>query len=150
MNQEKIKEIVEDFLKAYRQDAQVSVSLQEDKVWVSLKSKDSGRLIGRHGEALAAMQFILSLIIQKQFPSVKVIVDINDYKIKQEEILRSLALKAAQEAKFSRKEVHLRPMTGYERLIIHTALNNFADIETYSLGEGAERHIVVRSKLKSA
>jgi len=151
MDKEKVEKIVGDFLLAFGQEnANFSVAATEDTVSVSLQSEQSGRLIGYHGETLQALQHVLSLLVSNEFPGVRTIIDVNDYKVMQEQALRNLAIKSAQDAKFSGQPIALRPMSGYERLIVHTALNNLSDIETISEGEGDSRHIIVRPKLKSA
>lgn len=101
-------------------------------------------LIGRHGKTLDALQFVISAITTRtigfRYP---VIVDVEGYKSRQRQKLESLALSAARRAKSQHRSVKLRPMTPYERRIVHLALRGEDGVETASEGEGSARHVVV-------
>lgn len=101
-------------------------------------------LIGRHGKTLDALQFIISAITTRtlgfRYP---VVVDVEGYKNRQRQKLESIALSAAKRALSQKRSVKLRPMTPYERRIVHLALRDEEGIETASEGEGSARHVVV-------
>ena len=101
-------------------------------------------LIGRHGKTLDALQFIISAITTRaigfRYP---VVVDVEGYKNRQRQKLESIALSAASRAVNQRRNIRLRPMTPYERRIVHLALHDNQDVETISEGEGSSRHVVV-------
>ena len=101
-------------------------------------------LIGRHGKTLDALQFLISAITTRtigfRYP---VIVDVEGYKNRQRQKIESVAFSAARRAKSQHRSVKLRPMTPYERRIVHLALRNELGVETASEGEGAARHVVV-------
>ena len=101
-------------------------------------------LIGRHGKTLEALQFIISAITTRtigfRYP---VIVDVEGYKSRQRQKIESLAFSAARRAKSQHRSVKLRPMTPYERRIVHLALRGEDGVETASEGEGSARHVVV-------
>lgn len=101
-------------------------------------------LIGRHGKTLDALQFIISAITTRtlgfRYP---VVVDVEGYKNRQRQKLESIAHSAAQRALDQNRSIKLRPMTPYERRIVHLALRGNADVETASEGEGNARHVVV-------
>ena len=101
-------------------------------------------LIGRHGKTLDALQFIISAITTRtigfRYP---VIVDVEGYKNRQRQKIESVAFSAARRAKSQHRSVKLRPMTPYERRIVHLALRDEPGVETASEGEGAARHVVV-------
>ena len=101
-------------------------------------------LIGRHGKTLDALQFIISAITVRKigfrFP---VIIDVEGYKNRQRQKLESLARSSANKAASQGRSVKLRPMTPYERRIIHVALRDDARVDTASEGEGTARHVVV-------
>ena len=101
-------------------------------------------LIGRHGKTLDALQFIISAITTRtmgfRYP---VIVDVEGYKNRQRQKIESVAYSAARRAKSQHRSVKLRPMTPYERRLVHLALRNEPGVETASEGEGAARHVVI-------
>ena len=101
-------------------------------------------LIGRHGKTLDALQFIISAITTRtlgfRYP---VVVDVEGYKNRQRQKLESIAQSAANRAVNQQRSIKLRPMTPYERRIVHLALRNDPDVETASEGEGSARHVVV-------
>ena len=101
-------------------------------------------LIGRHGKTLDALQFIISAITARtlgfRYP---VVVDVEGYKNRQRQKLESIAHSAAQRAASQHRSVKLRPMTPYERRIVHLALRGNDAVETASEGEGNARHVVV-------
>ena len=101
-------------------------------------------LIGRHGKTLEALQFLISAITTRtigfRYP---VIVDVEGYKNRQRQKLESLALSSARRAISQQRSVKLRPMTPYERRIVHLALRDEPGVETASEGEGSARHVVV-------
>lgn len=101
-------------------------------------------LIGRHGKTLDALQFIISAITTRtlgfRYP---VVVDVEGYKNRQRQKLESIAQSAANRAVNQQRSIKLRPMTPYERRIVHLALRDDPDVETASEGEGSARHVVV-------
>lgn len=101
-------------------------------------------LIGRHGKTLDALQFIISAITTRtlgfRYP---VVVDVEGYKNRQRQKLESIARSAANRAVDQNRSIKLRPMSPYERRIVHLALRDDPDVETASEGEGSARHVVV-------
>lgn len=101
-------------------------------------------LIGRHGKTLDALQFLVSAVTVRsigfRYP---VIVDVEGYKSRQRDKLESIARNAAAKAAKQHRSVKLRPMTPYERRIVHIALRDDERVVTASEGEGAGRHVVV-------
>ena len=101
-------------------------------------------LIGRHGKTLDALQFIVSAITTRvlgfRYP---VVVDVEGYKNRQRQKIESLARSAASRADQQHKAIKLRPMTPYERRLVHIALRDDDRVETASEGEGSSRHVVV-------
>ena len=111
---------------------------------LDITGADLAVLIGRHGKTLDALQFIVSAItvrtIGYRFP---VIVDVEGYKQRQRQKLESLARSSAKKAISQQRSIKLRPMTPYERRIIHMTLRNDARVNTGSEGEGSARHVVI-------
>jgi spoIIIJ-associated protein len=126
------------------------VKKEGDSLIVDIKeisSTDMGILIGKRGNTLDAIQYLLSLVINKNRDDyTKVVVDTEGYRAKREETLIKLANKMAEKAKYVRKPIKLEPMNPYERRIIHSALQNIQGITTYSEGDEPYRRVVIQSK----
>lgn len=104
-------------------------------------------LIGRRGETLAALQLLMHLIVSKQGDTrERVIVDVEGYRHRREENLRSMAQRIAQQVRDSGRAIMLEAMPPNERRIVHMALSDFDDISTESEGEGDQRRVVVSLK----
>ncbi|WP_302961243.1 R3H domain-containing nucleic acid-binding protein [uncultured Adlercreutzia sp.] len=116
----------------------------EGELILDISGDDMAVLIGRHGKTLDALQFIVSMItirtIGFRYP---VVVDVEGYKNRQRQKLESIAHSSANRAASQHRRVGLRPMTPYERRIIHIALRDDNRVETISEGEGSARHVVV-------
>lgn len=111
---------------------------------LDITGDDLAVLIGRHGKTLDALQFVVSAItvrsIGYRYP---VVVDVEGYKNRQRQKLESIARSSANKAANQHRSVKLRPMTPYERRIVHIALRDDSRVETASEGEGSARHVVV-------
>ncbi|PMP81211.1 MAG: hypothetical protein C0175_05845 [Caldisericum exile] len=108
---------------------------------------DKGHYIGYDGTVLRAIQFIVNVYahkVDKNFPTV--ILDIDGYKGKQYERLKTIAIEAALKAKRLREPVELRPMSAQARRIIHLTLKNYHDIWTHSVGKEPRRRVIVDIK----
>ena len=102
-------------------------------------------LIGRHGRTLESLQFLVSAITMRKIGyRYPVVVDVEGYKTRQREKIESIAVSTAKKALSSGRPMKIRPMTPYERRIVHIRLREFDGVETKSEGEGANRHVVVR------
>lgn len=116
----------------------------EGELILDLTGDDLAILIGRHGKTLDALQFLVSTatarMVGYRYP---VVVDVEGYKGRQREKLESIALNAADRAASQKRNVRLRPMTPYERRIIHITLADDPRVETASEGEGPARRVVV-------
>lgn len=116
----------------------------EGELILDITGEDLAVLIGRHGKTLDALQFLVSAItVRKIGFRYPVVIDVEGYKNRQRQKLESIAQSAANRAANQGKSVKLRPMTPYERRIVHIALRNDDRVETASEGEGSARHVVV-------
>lgn len=111
---------------------------------LDITGDDLAVLIGRHGKTLDALQFVVSAITVRsigfRYP---VVIDVEGYKSRQRQKLESIARTSANKAASQHRSVKLRPMTPYERRIVHIALRDDDRVQTASEGEGAARHVVV-------
>ncbi len=126
------------------------IKLENDMLYIdinSISSTDMGILIGKRGNTLDSIQYLLSLAINKDREKyLKVVLDSEGYRQKREETLVKLAKKMAEKATYSKRPVKLEPMNPYERRIIHSALQNFNGVNTYSEGNEPYRRVVIVSK----
>lgn len=107
-------------------------------------SKDSALLIGRRGQTLNALQFLVNLLAGRESrEGGKILLDTEDYRARRRETLTDLALNLAEKAKSLRKEFTLEPMSPYERHIIHAALADNAYVITKSVDYGEYRRVVI-------
>ena len=143
-----IQETATQLLKQIGIKSEIKTSEQEGVVSVQIETQETGMLIGYHGETLNALQLMTSLIAYKKLGEwPKLVIEIGDYRQKRQEYLTSLALSAADQVKQTNQPQHLPPMPAFERRVIHLALANDPEIETYSEGE-RDRHVVVGLKTK--
>ncbi|MEJ2347654.1 MAG: KH domain-containing protein [Patescibacteria group bacterium] len=125
---------------------------QEDKENEAIRididaGEETGLLIGKHGETLDAMQLLLGMMMrQKQEDWVRIILNVGDWREKQEEHLKDLAFQAADRARETGEPQNLFNLSSSQRRIIHLALGSEKDIETESAGEGKERYLIVKQK----
>lgn len=106
---------------------------------------DANLLIGEGGANLAALEHILKKLIQKKHvEGYKFTLDINDYRMKQLEDLKQDVKSAAKDVRLYKKEVPLRPMSSFERRIVHLLLAEYPDITTESIGREPERRVVIK------
>ncbi len=112
-----------------------------------IKGEDLGILIGRRGQTLACLQYIVRIITASQMKAwTPIVIDVEGYKQRHYESLRTLALRIAEQVKSSRVSFRLEPMSPYERRIIHLTLAEHPDVTTESIGEGEARKVVILPK----
>ena len=116
----------------------------EGELILDITGDDLAVLIGRHGKTLDALQFLVSAITVRtigfRYP---VVIDVEGYKNRQRQKLESIARSSANRAASQHRSVKLRPMTPYERRLVHIALRDDERVETASEGEGSARHVVI-------
>lgn len=128
-------------------DADVEVEEDDETLVLNIIGKDIGIVIGRRGETLDALQYLTSLVVNKNQEYYKrVVVDIENYRHKREETLIRLANRLADRVIKYKKNISLEPMNPYERRIIHSALQNHKYVNTYSVGDEPNRKVVITLK----
>ena len=127
-------------------DAAVEVA-GTDPILLNIMGDDLADLIGRRGENLRSIQFILNLMVNKQLRRrLRVQLDVDGYRSRREELLRSMAQRFAHRVRQTREPMQLETMPPNERRIIHMELAEDPDVETESTGEGDMRRVVIRPK----
>ena len=112
-----------------------------------MEGKDSGTVIGKRGQTLDSLQYLVSLVVNKgQDEYIRVKVDTENYRKRRQDTLENLAKNIAFKVKRTKRTVSLEPMNPYERRIIHSALQNDKFVTTHSEGEEPYRHVVVTMK----
>lgn len=146
--EEDVRHSLEDLLNKMKLDYRITnVEWEEGRVRINITGKDMGLLIGRKGETLNAVQFVLGLIVNRnREEKVRVVLDVEDYRKKREQSLEALALRLSDRVKKTRKSVVMRPMSSQERRIVHTALQGDPQISTYSMGDEPNRKVVISLK----
>jgi spoIIIJ-associated protein len=115
-----------------------------DPVRIELQGPDAGRIIGRHGATLQALQYLVARIVGHRVSRhVRVKVDVEGYRVRRENVLRSLAQRAADRAVRERRTIELDPMNAEERRVVHLALADDGDVRTESVGEGEDRRVCI-------
>ncbi len=142
------KAFLRDVLDAMGIKAEIRIKEEQDVISINLTGPNMGLIIGYRGETLDALQYLISLVINKghDIEYKRVILDTESYREKRQETLRRLAEKTAYRVKKNGKSFKLEPMNPYERRIIHSALQNNPFVKTYSEGEEPYRRVVVDLK----
>lgn len=153
LTEEQIDALIRNFLDQMfaAMDIKVNIDIKVDKadsiVDVELSGQEMGLLIGKRGQTLDSIQYLVSLVVNKESDKyLRVKVDTEDYRKRRKETLESLAKNIAYKVKRSRRPVSLEPMNPYERRIIHSALQYDKFVATKSEGEEPFRHIIVYLK----
>ena len=156
LTDEKIKEVkkaAHDFLegvfKTMDMDVEISEDYQKDTgiLTVNMEGEDMGVLIGKRGQTLDSLQYLVSLVVNKGIDGyIHVKADTENYRERRKKTLENLAKNVAFKVKRTRQPVALEPMNPYERRIIHSALQNEKFITTYSEGEEPYRKVIVALK----
>lgn len=122
----------------------ISSYWEGDTLHVDVSGNDVGAAIGRRGETLDAIQYLTSLVANKSSKDrIRVVLDIGGYRYRRENTLVSMAERAAETVARTGREYALEPMNPAERRIVHSALQSFPGVTTYSEGEEPERHVII-------
>ena len=125
----------------------INVNITEESVDVDLVGDDIGVLIGKRGQTLDSLQYLVSLVVNKKSDKyLRVKLDTENYRERRKETLENLAKNIAFKVKRTKRPVSLEPMNPYERRVIHSALQNDKYVTTKSEGEEPFRHVVVLLK----
>jgi spoIIIJ-associated protein len=126
-------------------DAQVTAREDDDAIVVTCAGPDVGLLIGRHGQTIDSIQYLLNVIAYRAHGEEKkdVVVDAADYRARRQATLETLALRAADRVRESGEREELEPMTAAERKVVHVCLKDLAGVGTTSEGMEPNRYVVV-------
>lgn len=126
---------------------EMTCDTEDNRININIVGKDMGLLIGKRGQTLDALQYLTSLVVNKESGTYfKVKLDTENYRARRRETLENLARNLSSKVKKTKKSVALEPMNPYERRIIHSALQYDKFVETYSEGEEPNRKVVIAMK----
>ena len=146
---DKAKIFLSDVFAAMNMTVVINVEYKEDEkeLTIDLSGDDMGVLIGKRGQTLDSLQYLVSLIVNKESTDyIRVKVDTENYRKRRQDTLENLAKNIAFKVKRTKRTVSLEPMNPYERRIIHSALQNDRFVTTHSEGDEPFRHVVVTMK----
>ena len=124
--------------------AVIEKMIKADRITLHIHGEDLGVLIGKHGQTLDALQYIINLKANKGKENrFFIMLDVENYRARREETLKNLAHRLASRVKRNRNKVVLEPMNGFERKIIHVALQDTEHVRTESEGQDPYRHVVI-------
>lgn len=146
---DKAKIFLSDVFAAMNMTVVINAEYKEDEkeLTIDLSGDDMGVLIGKRGQTLDSLQYLVSLIVNKESTDyIRVKVDTENYRKRRQDTLENLAKNIAFKVKRTKRTVSLEPMNPYERRIIHSALQNDRFVTTHSEGDEPFRHVVVTMK----
>ncbi|WP_443662080.1 RNA-binding cell elongation regulator Jag/EloR, partial [Eshraghiella crossota] len=146
--EDKIRKFLNDIFKTMDLEVTIEISFNDDdSIDINLVGGDMGVLIGKRGQTLDSLQYLISLVANKEGGKYfRVKLDTENYRERRKATLESLAKNIAYKVKRTRRPVSLEPMNPYERRIIHSTLQNDKYVSTKSEGEEPFRHVVVFMK----
>lgn len=145
---EEVRVFLRSILDNMRVQSEIKIREVDDVIYIDLNGPKMGLIIGYRGETLDSLQYLSSLVVNKEhdIPYKKVVLDTENYRKKREETLKRVAEKTAYKVRKTRRPYKLEPMNPYERRVIHSALQDNEYVYTFSEGDEPHRRIVVDIK----
>ena len=151
---QRAKDVLENLLAAMGVEASVVVEAEPGEegetagpITLNIEGEDLGILIGRRGQTLAGIQYIVRLILAHQMKAwMPITIDVEGYKQRRYQALQNLAWRLAEQVEANKEPFTLEPMPAYERRIIHLTLAEHPSVTTYSIGTGEGRKVVIEPK----
>lgn len=152
--EQQLSEVLDNLLGMLLLEGSYEIEEKDEGFLVSVETKDAGRLIGVRGESLDALQLIINQIMSRNIGDEKaefkrVILDVEGWKKQREEDLSKNAQNWGKQVLADDREMALEPMSAWQRRVIHTVIGEIKGLQTESIGEGRDRHIVIKLKSKS-
>lgn len=129
-------------------NAEITKNVNDELITFNINGPhDIARVIGKRGQTLDALEYLTNLVANRQGESyVRIELDAENYREKRKQVLIQLAHRVAEKVRVSKELTHLEPMNASERKVIHSALQQVKDIQTYSQGQGSKRHVTISLK----
>jgi spoIIIJ-associated protein len=149
----KVKEFVERILafsKYVPDTLEISVDSKDVKVFIHLNGEHLGRMIGKHGKTISALQHLATIYINRLTDTkTTVLIDVGDYKDRRKELIRKIARKKAFSVIQTGKSIQLDPMFAFERRIVHETIKSISGVQSFSKGLEPYRYVVIEPARKS-
>jgi spoIIIJ-associated protein len=144
-SEEVAQKFLENIFEKMNVEADMDFDEDENNLHINVTGEDVGILIGRRGETLESLQYLTSLVVNKETSKFKkVALDIENYRKKREDTLVKLATRLADRVVKYKKSITLEPMSSYERRVIHATLQDNVKVNTFSVGDEPYRKIVIK------
>jgi spoIIIJ-associated protein len=141
------REVLDKLLNLLGVTAEVEVLSDQIPTTFNIKGDDLGILIGRHGQTIVSLEYIVKLIVAARLKGWQpLFVDIGGYRERRRSSLQQLALHLAEQVKLEHRDITLEPMSASERRIIHLILADHPEVVTHSIGVGEDRKVVISPK----
>ena len=140
---------LEEVTKEMGLDLDIKAKAGKETLYIDIQGKDSGTVIGTRGQTLDAIQYLTSLVVNKeQSGYTRVVIDAENYRAKREKTLELLAIRLAKKVGKTKRSIKLEPMNPYERKVIHATLQNHPYVTTRSEGQDPYRRVIIELKHK--
>jgi spoIIIJ-associated protein len=148
---ESAKKILQHILRLLEVEATVDLKEESERILLNIKGDGSGLLIGRKGQTLDALEYLINKIVHKDAEDKKrIVVDTENYRLRREDSLVKLAQRLAEKAKRLGRPVTISPMSAHDRRIVHLALQDDKTLRTWSTGSGLYRKVIISPEKKSS
>lgn len=138
------QEILEHLLENMGETSTVTAKQEDDRIILGIETADAGLLIGKQGQTLDALQYLVTkMLAKKSRRKVRIAIDVEAYRARHNEALAHLARKYGEKVKRTGRAVSLNPMNPYDRRIVHLALQGDKELKTMSRGEGLYKKVVI-------
>jgi len=148
--QQDLSDILDNILGLLLLEGAYDIEDEQEGFKVNIETKDAGRLIGARGESLEGLQLLINTMMSRKNPTKegetfkRVIIDVMGWRKQKEEDLAVQAKAWASQVLETGKDLELEPMAPWQRRIVHMAVEEIAGVESESVGEGFDRHLVIR------
>ena len=148
---ETAKKVLQDLLRLLEIEAAVDLKEDSERILLNIGGDGSGLLIGRKGQTLDAIEYLINKIVHKDAEDKKrIVVDTENYRFRREDSLVKLAQRLAEKAKRLGRPVTISPMSAHDRRIVHLALQEDKSLRTWSTGTGLYRKVIISPEKKSS
>ncbi len=147
--EEKLSDILDNILGLLLLEGSYEIEEVEENFTVSIETKDAGRLIGARGESLDGLQLLINQIMSKKAGESefkRVILDVEGWRKQKEEELSQRANEWGKQVLETGKDLDVEPQSSWQRRVVHTVISEMGGLSSESIGEGRDRHIVIKVK----
>ncbi len=145
--EQQLSDILDNLLGMLLLEGSYEIEEGDDSFLVSIETKDAGRLIGARGESLDALQLLVNQMLSRKVGEEgfkRVVIDVEGWRKQKEEDLAKDAESWGKQVVESGKEIELEPQSAWQRRIVHMVISEMDGVESESVGEGRDRHIVIK------